>query len=103
MQTVPSIKKNEMNWKVNNHQYKLIDYNGDNLSKEETLSGMDSVHTIIHVIDGTNLKSLGDAAMFIYRVLINKSYQRNNCNYIIFLNKTDRKGFMGKEKAEKHL
>lgn len=60
---------------------------------------MNSVHTIIHVIDGTSQKSFGDAAMFIYRVLVNKNYQKDNCNFVIFLNKQDSTGFIGKERA----
>jgi hypothetical protein len=37
---------------------------------------MEQIHTIVHVIDGTDSRKLSDAALFLYRVLINKKYQR---------------------------
>lgn len=52
-------------------------------------------NTLIHVIDGSDSKKLGDAALFIYRVLVNKQFQKDPCNYVIFLNKNDLKGFHG--------
>ena len=76
MATVPSIRKNETSLKINEKIYELIDYNGDNLSKEEVINNIDSVHCIVHVIDGTNKKSFGDAAMFLYQVLVNKNFRR---------------------------
>ena len=60
-------------------------------------------HTLVHVVDGTDSKKLGDAALFIYRVLVNKEYQKDPCNYLIFLNKTDAKGFHGLEKLVKRV
>lgn len=36
--------------------------------------------------------------MFIYKMLVSKEYQKNNCNYIIFLNKKDLPGYLGKVK-----
>ena len=41
MATVPSIKKNETELKINEKMYRLVDYNGDNLSKEEVIGNMD--------------------------------------------------------------
>jgi signal recognition particle receptor subunit beta len=76
---------------------------GDNLSKEEVLSELARFHILINVIDGTDSKKLGDAALFIYRVLISKQYQKDPCNYVIFLNKEDGKGFHGQEKLMKRL
>lgn len=87
--TVPSIKKNQTTYKLHEKSYSLIDYNGDNLSREEIIASIDSIYCIIHVIDGTNTYTFGDEAMFLYRVLVNKAYQRDNCHYIIFLNKKD--------------
>jgi hypothetical protein len=59
---------------------------------------MEKIHTIIHIVDGTDSKKLGDVALFIYRVLINKKYQNDSCNYLIYLNKNDDKSFFGKTK-----
>lgn len=59
------------------------------------LSELPRFNTIIHTIDGSDSKKLSDAALFIYRVLINKQFQKEGCNYIIFLNKEDEKGFHG--------
>jgi|688.fasta_scaffold277773_1 hypothetical protein len=36
--------------------------------------------------------------MFLYKVLVSKDYQKNNCNYIIFANKNDAPGFIGRVK-----
>ena len=55
------------------------------------------------MVDGSDSKKLSDAALFIYRVLINKVYQRDPCNYILFLNKDDEKGFHGVEKLMKRI
>lgn len=89
MPTVPSIKKNQTSYKLHEKSYTLIDYNGDNISREEILSNIPSIYCIIHVIDGTNTYTFGDEAMFLYRVLVNKAYQRDSCHYVIFLNKKD--------------
>ena len=62
---------------INKHKsrYKLTDYCGDNISKEEILNSLPVIHTIVHVIDGTDSKKMAHAALFIYRVLISKKYQ----------------------------
>ncbi len=36
--------------------------------------------------------------MFLYKVLVSKDYQKNNCNYIIFVNKNDLSGYLGRAK-----
>jgi len=54
-------------------------------------------------VDGTDSRKLGDAALFIYRMLINKQFQKDPCNYIVFLNKEDERNFHGKEKLVKRL
>lgn len=41
--------------------------------------------------------------MFIYKMLVSKDYQKNNCNYIIFLNKNDSPTYIGKTKIEQKL
>ena len=76
---------------------------GDNLSKEEIMNEVARFHTLVHVVDGTDSKKLGDAALFIYRILINKQFQKEPCNYILFLNKSDEKGFHGLEKLVKRI
>ena len=81
----------------------MIDYIGDNISKEEVLSTMDSIYCIIHVIDSTDPKSFSDAAMFLYRVLVSKAYQRHENNYLIFLNKSEETGAVSRQAAEKQL
>ena len=68
---------------------------GDNLSKEEVTSEIVRFHTLVHVVDGTDSKKLGDAALFIYRILVSKQFQKDPCNYLLFLNKNDEKGFHG--------
>jgi len=55
------------------------------------------------VIDGTDSKKLADAALFIYRVLINKQFQKDPCHYVIFLNKEDDKSFYGLERLTKRI
>lgn len=60
-------------------------------------------HTIVHVIDGTDSKKLSDAALFIYKVIINKLFQKDPSNYIVFFNKNDEKEFHGQEKLIKRL
>ena len=41
--------------------------------------------------------------MFICKMLVSKDYQKNNCNYIIFLNKNDLPTYIGKTKIEQKL
>lgn len=41
--------------------------------------------------------------MFLYKMLVSKDYQKNNCNYIIFLNKNDLTSYVGKAKIEQKL
>ena len=55
------------------------------------------------MIDGTDNKLISDAAMFMYKVLVSKEYQRNNCNYVIFLNKNDTEAYIGKAKISQKL
>jgi signal recognition particle receptor subunit beta len=73
------------------------------VSKEEVLSELPRFYVLIHVIDGTDSKKLADAALFIYRVLINKQFQREACHYIILLNKEDEQGFYGVERLCKRI
>lgn len=54
-------------------------------------------------MDGTEEKTISDAAMFMYKMLVSKDYQKNNCNYIIFLNKKDEAGYLGRVKMEQKL
>ena len=61
------------------------------------------MHCIVHVIDGTDDKTLADAAMFLYRVLVSKVYQKEECGYILFLNKSDATGYIEKAAAERKL
>lgn len=81
----------------------MIDYIGDNISKEQVLQSLPQVHTIVHVIDGTDEKTFSDAAMFIYKVLVSKEYQRERGNYVVFLNKKDAGGYLGRAKIEHKL
>ena len=81
----------------------MVDYIGDNISKEEILASFEDIHCLIHVVDGSDAKSLSDAAMFLYKVLVSKSYQKKECEYIIFLNKSDAKGYVGKSAAQKKI
>lgn len=99
LKSVPSIHNNVTTFTLNSRKYEMVDYIGDNISKEDVLQKIREVYTIIHVIDGTDEKSISDAAMFIYKVLVAKEYLNNNCNYIIFLNKNDLPGYIGKTKA----
>ncbi len=61
------------------------------------------IHTLVHVIDGTDSTKLGDAALFLYRLLVSKAYQKTECNYVIFLNKSDDENFLTKTKIVKRL
>lgn len=61
------------------------------------------MHTVIHVVDGSDSKKLADAALFLYRVLISKKHQQEACNYVVLLNKSDDAGFYGVAKIEKRL
>lgn len=54
-------------------------------------------------MDGCDPKSFSDASMFIYRVLVSKEYQRHNCNYLIFLNKSDAPGYWGEARFRQKL
>lgn len=58
---------------------------------------------LIHVIDGTDAHKIGDAAQFLYRVLLNKKYQRCRCHYVLLLNKEDDPGFLGRDRIIKRL
>lgn len=55
------------------------------------------------MIDGTDEKTFSDAAMFIYKVLVSKEYQRERGNYVVFLNKKDAGGYLGRAKIEHKL
>lgn len=55
------------------------------------------------MIDGADSKKLGDAASFIYRVLVNKQFQKDSCNYILFFNKSDLSSFHSSEKLAKRI
>lgn len=103
LETVPSISNNTSEIEIGNNKYKLCDFIGDNLSKEEVVSEIARFHTILHVIDGTDSKKLGDAALFIYKVLISKQFQKESCNYLLFLNKSDSSSFHGQEKLTKRI
>ncbi len=92
-ETVPSITNNQTSLKMpsSRKSYQFIDYCGDGISKDEILNFEKylDVHTIIQVVDGTDSTKLGDVALFMYRLLVSKSYQKRECNYIVFLNKSD--------------
>lgn len=103
MRTVPSIHNNKTWFKLGNRSYEMTDYIGDNISKEEILQRINEVKLIIHVVDGTDEKTISDASMFMYKVLVSKEYQRNNCDYIIFFNKNDLPSYLGKAKLEQKL
>ena len=49
----------------------------------------------MQVVDGTDSKKLSDAALFLYRVLISKSYQKDPCPIILYFSKTDLATFHG--------
>lgn len=100
---MPSITNNTTSIELSGKAYKICDFIGDNLSKEELLSELPRFHTVIHVVDGTDSKKLSDAALFIYRMLINKVFQKDPCNYVLFLNKDDEKSFHGQEKLIKRI
>lgn len=102
-ETVPSISNNISTVEFGRKTYQLCDFIGDNLSKEEIVNEIARFHTLVHVIDGTDSKKLGDAALFIYKVLISKQYQKESCNYIIFFNKSDSSSFHGEEKLIKRI
>ena len=102
-ESVPSIANNICQFEVGRKQYKLCDFIGDNLSKEEVIGEIVRFNTLVHVVDGTDSKKLGDAAQFIYRVLVNKQFQKDPCNFIVFLNKNDLKTFHGQEKLIKRI
>jgi len=55
------------------------------------------------VIDGSDPIKLGDASLFLYRLLVSKAYQKRECNYVIYLNKCDEENFLGKVKIVKRL
>ena len=79
MQTAPSIQNNKTTFEREKKKYEMIDYIGDNISKEEVLTSFEDIHCLIHVIDGSDSKTLSDAAMFLYKVLASKSYQNKEC------------------------
>jgi hypothetical protein len=58
---------------------------------------------LIQTLDGTDSTKLGDAALFMYRLLVSKAYQKQECNYILFLNKADNENFLTKAKIVKRL
>ena len=62
-----------------------------------------NIHTLIHVIDGSDPTKLGDACLFLYRLLVSMAYQKRECNYVIYLNKSDEENFLGKAKIVKRL
>ena len=102
-ESVPSIANNICKLDVGRKQFQLCDFMGDNLSKEEVIGELARFNALVHVIDGADSKKLGDAALFIYRVLVNKQFQKDPCNYVIFLNKSDLKSFHGQEKLVKRI
>lgn len=55
------------------------------------------------MVDGCDSKKLGDCALFIYRLMISKKYQRQPCNLVVFFNKNDGSGFFGALKLEKRI
>ena len=83
----------------------MIDFIGDGISKDETLHQENyiNLHTLIQVVDGTDATKLGDVGLFMYRMLVNKEYQKRECNYILFLNKSDHENFLTKAKILKRL
>lgn len=101
--SVPSIRNNKTEYSLHGKKLVLIDYHGDGISKEEIINRINEMYCIIHIIDGSDDATFSDAAMFIYRVLISKSYQNRNCNYVVFLNKKDHKNYMGLIKARQRL
>lgn len=58
---------------------------------------------MVHVIDGSDPTKLGDAALFLYRLLVSKAYQKRECNYVVFLNKSDEENYLTKAKIVKRL
>ena len=79
MQTAPSIQNNKTTFEREGKKYEMVDYIGDNISKEEILTSFEDIHCVIHVIDGSDAKTLSDAAMFLYKVLVSKNYQKKEC------------------------
>ena len=79
MQTAPSIQNNKTTFEREGKKYEMVDYIGDNISKEEILASFEDIHCVIHVIDGSDAKTLSDAAMFLYKVLVSKNYQKKEC------------------------
>lgn len=103
LETVPSIVNNVSTIELGRKKYTLCDFIGDNLSKDEVVGEIVRFHTLVHVVDGTDSKKLGDAALFIYRVLVNKQFQKERCNYILLFNKSDLSTFHGQEKLAKRI
>lgn len=102
-ETVPSIANNHGKIELGRKTYQLTDFIGDNVSKEEIINEIARFHTLVHVVDGTDSKKLADVALFIYRVLVSKMFQREGCNYVILLNKSEEKGFHGIDKLVKRI
>jgi translation elongation factor EF-1alpha len=100
---VPSIHNNKTSFLLNGKRYQMIDYIGDNISKEDLLSTLDQIHTIVHVIDGSDEKGISDAAMFMDRVLVCRGYQKKECNYLVFLNKNDLPEYIGHVRFQQKL
>ena len=101
--SVPSISNNHSQFKLQNKKYDLCDYCGDDLSKDDIIQKIEEVHTIIHVVDGTDLTKLVQVAQFLYRVLVNISYQKHPANYILFFNKKDSDKYQGDAKLIKKI
>ena len=55
------------------------------------------------MVDGTDPTKLGDAGLFMYRMLVNKEFQKRECNYILMLNKSDHENFLTRVKVIKRL
>lgn len=55
------------------------------------------------MVDGSDPKKLGDAGLFMYRMLVNKEYQKRECNYVLLLNKNDDENFLARVKLVKRL
>lgn len=81
----------------------MVDVAGSNHTKEEFINNIDRSLAIVQVVDGTNAESLLGTAELLYKILISKSYQKNQPNHIIFLNKSDSAGFLGEKMFQKKL
>ena len=102
-QTVPSISNNSAPLEIGNTAYRIIDFIGDNVSREEVVSEMTRFKAIVVVADGADSRKLSDTALFLYRILISKNYQKDPCPLILFLSKADLPNFHGEGKLVKRI